>query len=111
MRNPWDCLENEKRTQAKCQKRKRQRLRAAAGYRYTKKHHIEARWAMFGNKCWMCGKPANGTDHVKPIAKGGSHWPANLRPACRICNSTKIDKWNGVNNSVLTLPETGAQRS
>ncbi len=30
---------------------------------------------------------------VKPLAKGGSHWASNLRPACRSCNSRKGDRW------------------
>ena len=37
----------------------------------------------------MCGTEATAIDHVKPIARGGSNWPANLRPACTPCNSRK----------------------
>ncbi len=50
------------------------------------------RIAMFGGKCWMCGKSADTIDHVIPIAKGGTHWPANLRPACGPCNYGKQDR-------------------
>jgi 5-methylcytosine-specific restriction endonuclease McrA len=32
-------------------------------------------------------------DHVKPITKGGSHMPANLRPICGPCNSLKHNTW------------------
>src|SRR6266852_40005 len=46
---------------------------------------IKARWDYFGGLCWMCGRPAKVLDHVKPLIAGGSHWPANLRPACRPC--------------------------
>lgn len=57
---------------------------------------VEARWAMWGGKCYMCGAPANCTDHVKPRAKGGLNLPANLRPACTACNVRKSDSWAGV---------------
>lgn len=43
--------------------------------------------------CWMCGGPADQVDHVKPVSKGGGHMLANLRPACRSCNSSKKDRW------------------
>jgi 5-methylcytosine-specific restriction endonuclease McrA len=44
---------------------------------------------MWGNKCWVCGEKATATDHVKSLFRGGSHWPANLRPICKPCNSKK----------------------
>jgi hypothetical protein len=61
----------------------------ADGYQYTRPLHIKARWAFYGNKCWMCGQPAEHTDHVIPLNAGGSHWPANLRPACAKCNCSR----------------------
>jgi hypothetical protein len=54
---------------------------------------VRGRWAMYGNRCWMCGEPATATDHVKPLIKGGSNWPANLRPVCKPCNSHKSATW------------------
>jgi len=54
---------------------------------------IIARWALYGSRCYLCGKPAEATDHVIPLAKGGSSWPANLRPICKSCNSVKLAKW------------------
>jgi 5-methylcytosine-specific restriction endonuclease McrA len=54
---------------------------------------IVARWDYYGGRCWMCGAPATDTDHVKPLDKGGSNWPANLRPACRKCNRAKGARW------------------
>lgn len=51
---------------------------------------IAARVAFYAGRCWMCGRPyANTIDHVIPLARGGSHWPSNLRPACKSCNSRK----------------------
>lgn len=54
---------------------------------------IKARWDYYGGKCWMCGAEATDTDHVKPLAHGGSNWPSNLRPACRSCNRSKSAAW------------------
>lgn len=51
-----------------------------------------ARFDYFGNLCWMCGKTANSMDHVIPLSKNGTFWPANLRPACRSCNASKGNK-------------------
>jgi hypothetical protein len=69
------------------------RKRNALGYDYTTDEMIRGRWEMFGNLCWICGEPATATDHVKPLSKGGSHYPANLRPICKRCNSSKGNKW------------------
>ena len=52
-----------------------------------------ARWDYYGGLCWMCGIPATCTDHVKPLTKGGSNWPSNLRPACGSCNARKGSRW------------------
>ena len=73
--------------------RRRARLHGAAGWGYTTASHISARWEAFGGRCWMCGGEATATDHVKPISKGGAHWPSNLRPACAGCNLSKQAKW------------------
>lgn len=52
---------------------------------------IAARFSVFGNACAYCGLE-NGSlevDHVIPLANGGKHIPANIRPACRTCNGSK----------------------
>lgn len=54
---------------------------------------ILARVAYYGGRCWMCGDDYSHVDHVKPLSKGGSNWPANLRPACKPCNLRKSDQW------------------
>ena len=69
--------------------RRRARARNAPGWKYTSAQHLIWRWAMWGNCCWICGNPANATDHVIALAAGGAHWPANLRPICSRCNSRK----------------------
>ena len=56
---------------------------------------LEDRLSMFSG-CWMCGDDvSNGlhVDHVKPLARGGWHCLANLRPACPSCNISKGAKW------------------
>tara|TARA_R110000868_G_scaffold263176_2_gene521805 strand:+ start:918 stop:1676 length:759 start_codon:yes stop_codon:yes gene_type:complete len=75
----------------KCNRRAREA--GADGANYTQPIHIRGRWGVFGNKCWMCGKTATCTDHVKPLHKGGANWPSNLRPSCRPCNLSKGSKW------------------
>lgn len=67
------------------------RLKSAPGHATAQQ--IAARWAYYGDRCWMCRAPATDTDHVKPLAVGGSNWPANLRPACRSCNRSKSASW------------------
>ena len=54
---------------------------------------LQARRDMFGGCCWVCGAPADTDDHVKPLIAGGSNWPANFRPACFSCNSSKQGQW------------------
>lgn len=53
---------------------------------------IRQRWLYYGNRCWMCGAPAEHTDHVIALARGGSDWPSNQRPACARCNLVKRDR-------------------
>lgn len=54
---------------------------------------LAARWDYYGGRCWMCRAEANEWDHVIPVALGGLHVPANLRPACRSCNRRKAARW------------------
>lgn len=73
--------------------RRRAKIAKAPGCSYTTSEHIQMRWEMFGSKCWVCRNDAEQTDHVKPLAAGGSHYPGNLRPICKPCNSRKKDRW------------------
>ena len=68
-------------------------LHSARGEAYVTPAMIAGRWAMWGGRCYICGAPATATDHVIPLARGGTHWPANLRPICTRCNSSKGIHW------------------
>jgi 5-methylcytosine-specific restriction endonuclease McrA len=54
---------------------------------------LAAKFAYWGNRCWMCGSEKVETDHVKPLSKDGLHCLANIRPACHSCNATKSARW------------------
>lgn len=54
---------------------------------------LAARWAYYGNRCWICRAEATATDHVKPLSGGGAHMLCNLRPICLPCNSAKGNNW------------------
>jgi 5-methylcytosine-specific restriction endonuclease McrA len=67
-------------------------VRRAAGW--ASRAAIQARIDFYGGLCWICrAAPYEAIDHVKPISRGGSKWPANLRPACTPCNSRKGAQW------------------
>lgn len=70
--------------------RRRARMVQAAGQYSTAQ--FKDRWDYYGGRCWMCSGSADGMDHVKPLSRGGSNWPSNLRPACRPCNARKGTK-------------------
>lgn len=47
----------------------------------------------YGFKCVYCTKPLTtktaSMDHIIPLKRGGTNWPANIAPACGPCNSGK----------------------
>ena len=73
--------------------RRRALEKGAEGAIYSTSKKLQWRIQMFSGRCWMCGSKASAIDHVKPLSKGGSHWPSNLRPACGSCNSRKGARW------------------
>jgi 5-methylcytosine-specific restriction endonuclease McrA len=55
---------------------------------------MQARAEVFDHRCYLCDEPGvTGSDHVKPLDRGGSNWPANMRPICKRCNSVKGSRW------------------
>ena len=76
--------------------RKRRAIKRAAQVIDYQAQQVVDRMAYWGNKCWMCGGSFESVDHVKPLSKGGADCPANFRPACKSCNSSKKDRWYGV---------------
>ncbi|WP_108664520.1 HNH endonuclease [Euzebya rosea] len=75
-------------------RRRRERERANGGMADARA--IQSRFDYYGGKCYICRNDADTMDHVKPVSKGGTLWPANLRPACRRCNSRKDCHWGPV---------------
>lgn len=60
--------------------------------------------AIYGEECLRCGSVDNITqDHVVPLMLGGAHWPWNLQPLCRSCNSAK-----GARDAYDYRPDLGA---
>lgn len=90
-----------------------QRRRRTAKRSYSVGHITEdllrQKFAYWGNRCWMCGGEATEPDHVKPLSKGGIHCLANIRPACKSCNSSKCNRWpypvGGAPNWLSTAPK------
>jgi 5-methylcytosine-specific restriction endonuclease McrA len=78
-------------------RRRRARKRQAAVIPFTSDQLVE-RMSYYGYRCYLklpgvCTGGFEHVEHVKPLAKGGAHVLANLRPACRPCNAYKSDKW------------------
>jgi len=71
--------------------RRRARKRNAMSIPFTQSE-LGERLSMFAG-CWICGGSQQAIDHVKPLAKGGAHILANLRPICQSCNSSKGARW------------------
>lgn len=55
-----------------------------------------AKCEYWGWRCYLCRVPLTSAtlhmEHRKPLSRGGSHWPANLAPACGACNLSKNNK-------------------
>ena len=92
--------------------KRRARVSGAKGFSYTTSVHIQMRWELWGGRCWVCGCKAEATDHVIPLCDGGSHWPSNLRPICKSCNSKRRKKYEGIEKSNIgnaIVPQLAAE--
>jgi 5-methylcytosine-specific restriction endonuclease McrA len=76
---------------AKAQSARRRALLLAIGGHATVQQII-ARIDYYGKLCYICKKSYGAIDHVIPLSKGGTNWPANLRPICKSCNHRKYNK-------------------
>lgn len=45
--------------------------------------------------CRRCGQPGQHVDHIIPLARGGTHDPANLQTLCHSCHSMKTVALDG----------------
>lgn len=64
----------------------------AAGADYCTIEKLAARIAYYGGLCAYCHGPAREIDHVIPLSRSGSGFPANLVPCCRSCNVSKLNR-------------------
>lgn len=67
--------------------RRRSRMAGASGV--CTLEQLLMRVAYYGHQCAYCRGPYETLDHVIPLARGGTNWPSNLRPCCRLCNTRK----------------------
>lgn len=68
------------------------RAREAGASGTTTPAQLQARIDYYGGRCFVCLGAYEAIDHVIALNKGGTNWPANLRPVCTPCNSSKGDK-------------------
>lgn len=72
---------------------RRRQARSARADGFHTKQQWQWRIAFYGWHCKYCNMELNlntvTKDHQIPLVEGGSHWPANLVPACKSCNSWK----------------------
>lgn len=87
----------------RARRRRNARMRRAGGFcdDLARAH----RRALYGGLCYVCAQPGGQMDHVIAIARGGTNWPANLRPICPRCNQSKGAKdWRPVVARAAGLP-------
>lgn len=82
---------------------KNQRRRARLLDAFVEQVDPDVIWERDGGICQLCGDPIDRTlawpepfsrtlDHIVPLAKGGTHEPANVQLAHAACNSIKGDR-------------------
>lgn len=89
-----------------CKKMAKDRRRALKHNAFVANVYRKSIFERDGYRCHLCGKSTDSSkpaphpraptvDHVIPLARGGTHEPANCRTACFLCNSTKGDRGGG----------------
>lgn len=72
-----------------------------------------AKCEYFGWRCYLCRialtPDITHMDHRKPLSRGGTHWPANLAPACKSCNLSKSNKTEAEYRTLLNRFENVPQ--
>lgn len=85
--NPVKAARN---AQMYCKRRRARRLGAQGTFTFVQWMH---KVAYHGWRCFYCRKRLTleslTMDHFIPLSKGGSNWLANIKPACKSCNSSK----------------------
>jgi len=82
--------ENREAHNARKQKRRALKRKAAGNATAA---DIQARFDYYGNRCYYCGCDGKMTiEHRIPLSRGGTHYPANIVPACKSCNCSKGTK-------------------
>jgi 5-methylcytosine-specific restriction endonuclease McrA len=74
--------------------RNRSALKRNAEGRHTAED-IQRIYKAQGGRCVCCKTKVGDkyhVDHIQPLSKGGSNWPANLQILCGPCNIRKLDK-------------------
>ena len=67
---------------------------------------LRGRIDVFNGCCAYCGGQYESIDHVVPLSRGGTSWPANFRSACLKCNRKKgATVWSNV--IFVDVPRTG----
>lgn len=85
----------------------KRRRRDGPTYAY---QQARARILATSDLCWWCGEAgADGTDHVIPVARGGTDHPANLRPIHHRTPNSQGVKCNQAKGA--RLPDVGLTTS
>jgi 5-methylcytosine-specific restriction endonuclease McrA len=86
-----DWIENNRVRHKATRGREYARIKNAVGF--CSFEQLMQRVAFFGWSCRFCHKRLTletlTIDHAIPLCRGGTHWPANLGPACKSCNCRK----------------------
>ena len=106
-RNRWRKVNPEKTRQSDRRRAAWKRASRRQALQPVMQHQIDARFALWKNRCAFCGVDANHernhgrrcltVEHVLALTKGGLDEAANIIPACSACNCSKnnspVENW------------------